>query len=195
MKPFKFFLFISLLFSLIFSMHAAQDDCDLVNTLTDLKLSCMHAAPDDPGLKDALEALKLRFPVFQNSKFPNGRPLPTEQDLVELEGALLRSPWKLPDSLREFYKAVGNLRLPLFIMKTPHGGAQSSLYYLIREGHDKGLPKEWLSFCQCDGNDWFCMNLMTGRIRQFTFLPQVEGHDEYKNLSTWIKRWWLSSSS
>ena len=192
MKPFKFFLFISLLFSLIFSMHAAQDEPELEHTLAAIKLSCMHTAPNDPELKDALEALKLKFPVFQNSKFPNGRSLPTEQDLVELEGALLRSPWKLPDSLREFYKAAGNLRLPMFSVETPHGGATSSLYYLIREGHDKGLPKEWLSFCQCDGNDWFCMHLMTGEVRRFTFLPEVDGHDEYKNLSTWIKRWWLS---
>ncbi len=199
MKPFKFFLFISLLFSLIFSMHAAQDDRDLVNTLADLKLSCMHTASDDPDLETILRQLKEYTPFFPNESFPD---LPTEEDFRQLESTLLRPGWQLPSSLKTYHLTLGNLEPFGISFPTIHrrveenGKIISDLLYFIREGHERGVPynteETWIPFCE-DGAEYVCMNLYTERVCYFSFIPRLKkDKSEYDNLSSWLKERLLS---
>lgn len=142
-----------------------------------------------------LEVLKTNLVVLQNNLFPEGRPLPTEKDFVDIEAGL---GVLLPNSLKEFYRAVGNRQFTRLTIATPHNGTKSNLYSLIREKHAEGMPQEWIPFCKIDEDNFFGIN-QQGMICRFyacylsssnSFQFKKDDKEAYESLCLWIINKW-----
>lgn len=140
-------------------------------------------------MEERLQKLKDRFPVIQNHKYPEGYPLPTDDDFNQMEKALGVS---LPQPLKMFYQAVGNLSFQDYDLARPNGGKESPLYNLIREGERKKIPLEWFSFCKDGDNEaYFCIHKDTDKVCRFVFHP-TQKDEEFQDLSVWIEKIWFS---
>ncbi len=150
---------------------------------------------DDPDLKDTLKQIKSQLLVRKTKRFPEGRDLPKDEDFTQIERALFvhSSGYKLPETLVSFYKEVGNRDFPGVTVYTPEGGKNSNLYTIIREGQEKNIPNIWIAFAKFAGHEYFCINHKTGEVCLYIVFPEIYMDEvTYPNLSSWIKKKWLS---
>jgi|GEM_PF-3269831 len=107
---------------------------------------------------------------------------------LEIENKFCRSlDFTLSENLKEFYKQVGNLGFPVYIL-SPVGGLTSNLAKGIEKGHEGGIPQEWLVFGELDHCEFFCINCKNGEVARFIIIPKVKQHDTDRTFSKWIER-------
>jgi hypothetical protein len=149
----------------------------------------------DQNLEGCLSQLQEKFAVIKNSTYPNGYPLPSERDMLEIENKLGSS---LPEGLRNFYKFAGNLQLEGFEPADPTHGCKSDLYNLIQDCRKKmkiSNKSDWLPFCSANGSgEFFCIHIPTGKIHRYVAHSGFEKKEVYLNFSDWATKSWLSKS-
>jgi hypothetical protein len=147
----------------------------------------------DQALEDCLSQLQGKFDVIKNPTYPNGYPLPSEGDMLEIENKL---GYSLPEALKNFYRVAGNLQLEGFEPADPTHGCNSELYNLIQDCQKKMKilnKSEWLPFCSANGlTDFFCIHIPTGKIHRYVAGSGFEKKEVYLNFSDWATKSWLS---
>ena len=160
----------------------------------------------DPELENVLQTLMQQVSSKEIRKFP---ALPTERDLERLESSLFNYDWKLPEPLRKFHLTCGNRFFGVVTFPTVHqmeddGSYRCYLLEFIRKAQNKGVPftknnqatgilqEDWIAFCE-DGSDYACIELRTGKVCYFSFVPRLKkDKKEYDTLSAWIKERFLT---
>ncbi len=154
-----------------------------------LAVSLYAYATEKVELGNMLEQLKVKFTVVKNGNYPDGMSLPTGEDFTQINEKL---GCPIPPSLVEFYLQVGNLNFSkLSKIGRAHGGNESTLYRLIRDGQDRGIPGTYLTFCQVEGSEYFSYERKNGKVTRFRMSPDLEQHDTYSDLASWIKAMWF----
>jgi hypothetical protein len=117
----------------------------------------------------------------------------TREDFEEIENKL---GYELPKDLKQFYTyGAHNRKLTKFCPATPNGGLESELYNLIRDAQHEMQNTDkldWVAFCPVQGNEFFCIHRITGKIRRYLISGGFTENENYENLSAWIERIWLS---
>lgn len=98
-----------------------------------------------------------------------------------------------PESVKRLHTEAGNLAFPDSVcLLSPVGETESYLYRCIVKGRTHKLPSDWLIFAEIDGQEYFCINRLTGNVSRFTLIPHVKMHDSYVSIEDWAQKMFLT---
>jgi len=133
-------------------------------------------------MEDIIELLQER-----NVKIPVPLELPDEDDLVEIEEAILIS---LPDEYKQFLLEVSDVVCGSIEPATcTDPSSHTFLPDLAARAWDIGMPREYIPICE-HANGFYCIS-QVGQI--FLWFSGEDMEDEWDSIWSWAKDVWLES--
>lgn len=118
-----------------------------------------------------------------NEPVPKPAPLPREEDLRAAEQELEA---EFPTDFRRYLLEAGDV---VYGTKEPcqiAPGRRRDLVPTAREGWRLGVPRNWLPFCE-DNGDYYCLD---GTVVRF-WSNDGESEERWPDLGTWITEVWI----
>lgn len=148
-----------------------------------------HMLASDNDFEETLRKIKQVCPALITSKFPQGIPLPTEEDFGLIESKFTN----LPHQLKQFLKECGNRNFRRYDPASAYRTIDMSESNFLKLNHRfRGLANlpNFLAFCHDNGN-YFCIDSTKGIVRYWQHEEKEFSREEadcWSSFHEWLEK-------